>query len=477
MSSFSNKKIKEITRLTLIISDVAAILVPAFFIYTLLDTIDGHAQFRIRSFVGVLSFLVSMLFCSQTLYEQYSIRRSFYDEFRELLQIYLFNGLGVLSALFIFSLSTERGKHILFLAVVFISIPIFRVFSRILLDRLGVWKMQCLVLCPRSEFKFAKAAIESQFNLGMHVNRSSYENRLLINIIRNAQNYNISDYASVKAEIKRYHEEIGYPHIVVFSHLKNTAYLPKIVELIIHCGLPYSIIPDIGGASLVGMRLSHFFRWELLLVTPQNNIQRASFQLLKRGIDVIFSVAFMVLFFFPMLIIYLLVKSDRGPGFFLHERLGRNGKLFNCIKFRSMRQNSDVILSEFLRDNADAQREWELKHKLVYDPRFTRFGRHLRRMSLDELPQLLNVLLGDMSLVGPRPIVPQEVDKYGSNIEFYSQVRPGMTGLWQISGRSSTTYEYRVSLDVWYIKNWSFWYDIGILLKTIGVVLSRRGSS
>ena len=477
MSSFSNKKIKEITRLTLIISDVAAILVPAFLIYTFLDTVDGHAQLRIRSFVGILSFLASILFCSQTLHEQYSVRRSFYDEFRELLQIFLFNGLAVLSALFIFNLSEERDKHILFLAVVFISIPILRAFSRILLDQLGVWKMQCLVFCPRSEFRFAKAAIESQFNLGMHVTRSSYENRLLINIIRNAENYNISGYASVKAEIQRYHKEIGYPHIVVFSHLKNAAYLPKIVELIIHCGLPYSIIPDVGGASLVGMRLSHFFRWELLLVTPQNNIQRVSFQLMKRAIDVIFSLALMVLLFFPMLIIYLLVKSDGGPGFFLHERVGRYGKLFNCIKFRSMQQNSNVILSEFFKDNPDAQREWELKHKLVYDPRVTRFGRYLRRMSLDELPQLFNVLLGDMSLVGPRPIVLQEVDKYGSHIEFYTQVRPGITGLWQISGRSNTTYEYRVSLDVWYIKNWSIWYDIGILFKTLGVVLSRHGSN
>jgi lipopolysaccharide/colanic/teichoic acid biosynthesis glycosyltransferase len=141
-----------------------------------------------------------------------------------------------------------------------------------------------------------------------------------------------------------------------------------------------------------------------------------------------------------------------------------------------MVRDADARLADLLASDADARAEWDASQKLLDDPRITRVGRLLRRTSLDELPQLWNVLVGDMSLVGPRPIVDAEVAKYGEAFELYTQVRPGMTGAWQVSGRSDTSYAYRVDLDAGYVRNWSMWLDVEILLRTISVVLRREGA-
>jgi lipopolysaccharide/colanic/teichoic acid biosynthesis glycosyltransferase len=138
--------------------------------------------------------------------------------------------------------------------------------------------------------------------------------------------------------------------------------------------------------------------------------------------------------------------------------------------------NGDRILADLLAKDPEAAAEWAATQKLRNDPRITPIGRFLRNTSLDELPQLLNVLHGEMSLVGPRPVVQSELSFYGENADYYMQARPGMTGLWQVSGRSDTTYEQRVRLDVWYVRNWTLWHDLAILLKTIPVVLFRRGA-
>lgn len=174
---------------------------------------------------------------------------------------------------------------------------------------------------------------------------------------------------------------------------------------------------------------------------------------------------------------YRIKKEDHGPIFFAHERIGKNGKPFLCYKFRSMIINSQDMLEKYLADNPDAKEEWERNFKLKDDPRVTPIGKVLRRTSLDELPQIFNVLRGEMSLVGPRPVVEEELDKYyGEKAKLYCTVKPGITGLWQVSGRSDTTYDERVAMDVEYIKNRTLWGDIVILWKTIGVVLMKKGA-
>ncbi|MGJ4855293.1 sugar transferase [Labrys sp. KB_33_2] len=178
---------------------------------------------------------------------------------------------------------------------------------------------------------------------------------------------------------------------------------------------------------------------------------------------------------FLLLLGALLVLQGR-PIFIRHNRVGRGGALFPCLKFRSMVTNSDEVLREHLASNNVAREEWEETHKLKNDPRITPLGQFLRKSSVDELPQLLNVIRGDMSLVGPRPIVRDEMVRYGAHIDDYLKVRPGLTGLWQVSGRSDVSYQHRVSLDVRYVREWSLWSDIVIILKTIPAVLRPSGS-
>jgi Undecaprenyl-phosphate galactose phosphotransferase WbaP len=169
-------------------------------------------------------------------------------------------------------------------------------------------------------------------------------------------------------------------------------------------------------------------------------------------------------------------RMDGGPVLFAHRRVGAGGRPFYCLKFRTMVVNADRVLADFIAKDPDLAAEWEACRKLVNDPRVTRVGRILRKTSLDELPQLINVLRGEMSLVGPRPIVESEVPLYGEAIAHYYATRPGLTGLWQVSGRSNTSYTRRVQLDVWYVNNWTIWNDIAVILKTIPVVLRRQGA-
>ena len=168
--------------------------------------------------------------------------------------------------------------------------------------------------------------------------------------------------------------------------------------------------------------------------------------------------------------------TDGRPIFIRHERLGRYGTKFQCMKFRSMVRDADTILARVLETNTDARREWEANQKLKQDPRVTALGRYLRVTSLDELPQLFNVLRGEMSLVGPRPIVEAEVIRYGEFFDRCFSVSPGITGLWQVSGRSARSYSERVAMDCAYAARRSILLDVWILMKTLPAVLMRRGS-
>ncbi|MCT2398905.1 sugar transferase [Novosphingobium mangrovi (ex Huang et al. 2023)] len=196
-----------------------------------------------------------------------------------------------------------------------------------------------------------------------------------------------------------------------------------------------------------------------------------------RSFDIVVAMAILVVVFpFLVLLTTVLYVSDPGPIFFVHRRVGYRGRYFNCLKFRSMRVDGDAVLLEHLKSNPDARHEWQETCKLKADPRVTPIGAIMRKLSLDEFPQLINVLRGDMSLVGPRPIVDAEVSRYGHHFEHYCLVRPGLTGLWQTSGRSDTSYQQRVEMDVSYIARKSLALDTWLLCKTVPAVVFARGS-
>jgi exopolysaccharide production protein ExoY len=197
----------------------------------------------------------------------------------------------------------------------------------------------------------------------------------------------------------------------------------------------------------------------------------------KRTFDVSAALSFLILFS-PLLlgVAFLLLIAQGCPILFRHTRVGRNGKSFDCLKFRTMVDGAERVLEDYLAAHPPARREWEATQKLKDDPRITPLGHVMRELSVDELPQFLNVVVGQMSLVGPRPIVSSEARFYGPHIGAYCSVRPGVTGPWQVGGRSNASYDRRVQLDIDYAHNWSLGRDIAILLKTVPAVLSRLGS-
>jgi Undecaprenyl-phosphate galactose phosphotransferase WbaP len=215
----------------------------------------------------------------------------------------------------------------------------------------------------------------------------------------------------------------------------------------------------------------------LLALEVQRHLLRREAQWTKRLLDILGAVLGGLALMPLLLVVALLVAIDsRGPVLFRQPRIGRDGQAFAVWKFRSMRLDAEVLLESYLASNPELRLEWERDQKLRHDPRVTRLGTWLRRSSIDELPQLWNVLVGEMSLVGPRPIVSGEVERYGQWFELYKRVSPGMAGLWQVSGRNSLTYDERVQLDVSYIRNWSVWLDLVILAKLPVAIFSSRGA-
>lgn len=196
----------------------------------------------------------------------------------------------------------------------------------------------------------------------------------------------------------------------------------------------------------------------------------------KRLFDIVAGMILLALGIPLMGIVALLIKLDsEGPVLYIHSRLGKNGCYFHCYKFRTMKQNCDSALEEYLRTEPAAGKEWEKFAKLrCFDPRLTIVGTTLRKYSIDELPQLINVIKGEMSLVGPRPYLPREEKQMGYSASIILQTTPGITGLWQVSGRNSVDFCGRLRLDTWYVRNWTLWLDMIILFKTIRVVLTGR---
>jgi lipopolysaccharide/colanic/teichoic acid biosynthesis glycosyltransferase len=220
-----------------------------------------------------------------------------------------------------------------------------------------------------------------------------------------------------------------------------------------------------------------WWRREPIEVESRSTVRHAVIgHALKRVFDIVAAVSAIVALSPMLFIIAMLVKRDGGPALYGHTRVGRHGKKFRCLKFRSMVVNSEQVLKDLLASDPEARAEWEREFKLKDDVRVTRIGHFLRRTSLDEFPQLWNVLRGQMSFVGPRPIIDQELERYGEASKYYLMATPGITGLWQVSGRNDTDYATRVSLDVSYVENWSFFKDIGILYKTFFVVIRGTGA-
>lgn len=344
----------------------------------------------------------------------------------------------------------------------FVNLAALRGIVRYVMRRRGLWNVRTLLVGSGAMAEEARAALRSELGLGYDI-VMQVEN---LSMLMSQTNH------SWEALCDRFNAD----YVVIALDGMALTQADQALAGLSRSGIPFSISPPLRHLPVLGMTPQYFFNHDVMLLTPVNNLEQPLPRLLKRGLDVVGS-GLAILALSPVfLMLAMLVRRDGGNAFFGHERVGLNGKTFNCLKFRSMVLNGDEVLKDYLSKDEKARREWMATQKLKNDPRVTRVGDVMRRWSLDELPQLINVFKGDMSLVGPRPVVHEETLRYEEEIALYYRVRPGLTGLWQVSGRSDVTFERRVQMDSWYVRNWSLWHDIAIICKTFPVVLQKTGA-
>lgn len=241
----------------------------------------------------------------------------------------------------------------------------------------------------------------------------------------------------------------------------------------------YGVIPHTKSLDVYGTEPHYFFGNDVMILHRRDSIRSPSGRFIKRVMDIAATSLIMVVLAILTAVVYVMKKMEKSktPIFYGGKRVGMNGELFNCWKFCTMRVDGDAVLADLLATDPAVRAEWDKFQKLKKDPRIdSNISKILRKTSLDELPQLWSVFIGDMSLVGPRPILESQIADYGEMIEQYYAVRPGLTGLWQVSGRNETSFQQRVYWDSWYIRNWSLWYDIVILFKTVKVLITGSGA-
>jgi len=329
------------------------------------------------------------------------------------------------------------------------------------LSRLGLWTMPVVFVGDGSSVAATEAALNSDRSLGYRIVRC------------------ISSFAVLAdapdQPLRRTMERYGARQILIAMAAQGDLH-GRVIEAALHERVPFAILPQPGVFPAFAYEATHFFGHNAIFLSFRDGLSDPLARTSKLMLDV--TVATLLLLLTAPLFLFIVALSwlDGGPALFMHTRVGARGRRFRCLKFRTMVVDSERVLQEALASQPALAAEWAATRKLHNDPRITPLGRFLRKTSLDELPQLINVLRLEMSLVGPRPIVESEVSLYGDAIAQYYAIRPGLTGLWQVSGRSNTSYQQRVQLDVWYVNNWTIWHDIIVLLKTVPAILSRDGA-
>ena len=332
---------------------------------------------------------------------------------------------------------------------------------RELLNAIKLWTINTLVIADAGVYGQARAALLSDRAMGYR----------LVGAVELETAAGLGD-----EDLLDLVNERGAEFVVVGVGTGNMAAERGVIAALRRARRSIALMPALEGLPVVGLRQHHFFSHDVVMLVSRNNLARPFSRIIKCAFDQVVAMVLLILLAPLLATLSLLVRMDGGPAFFRHRRIGAAGRTFDCFKFRTMVMDADRVLQRMLEEDCAAAEEWANDQKLRADPRVTKLGSFLRRSSLDELPQLFNVLRGEMSLVGPRPIVQSEIARYGDDIDYYYETKPGLTGLWQVSGRSETSYARRVRLDVWYVRNWTLWHDIAILLKTIPAVFLQRGA-
>ncbi|MHB1750310.1 MAG: undecaprenyl-phosphate galactose phosphotransferase WbaP [Acidithiobacillus sp.] len=404
----------------------------------------------------------------------YNRSKPFWDELGEVFGVLTF--LAILNAGFAFSGKLPLSRLWLFSTwiMAFVFIPVMRFIIHYLITKSRAWQIHYVLLGGGRNALEASRALASEPVMGYRLSAVILPEDTIID----------SNFPNSLPRISLGHDplatlaELGSPYLIIALEPEQYQTMNELLQLLSLNYSKFTIAPPLRGLTLLGLETIHFFNHEVLMLRSRDNLSKVGPRLMKRSFDMICaSLLLVVLAPFLILIAWLIRHQDKGPAIFSHKRIGKNGKEFGCLKFRTMVTDADKRLADYFMLHPDAKEEYQQTFKLKNDPRVTPIGSLLRRLSLDELPQIFNVLKGEMSLVGPRPVTQIELQEYyGEIATTYKKVLPGITGLWQTSGRSDTTYDQRLYFDSWYVRNWSLWYDIVILLRTVKVVFGKDGA-
>lgn len=404
-------------------------------------------------------------------------RRPYSNEIREVLKIVVVMGLIDASLLFLGKRDSSREALLATWLLVPVFVLLLRGLVKYLLMKSGGWIRPMVIIGWGENALQTARAFDEESLMGYRLiaflipeGKAPFEHHYL------NRNKQAVPCIALGADPEQTLKALGDPHAVVALEQGGIDAYQGMIQQVSRRVTNMQVVPAVRGLPLYGMEVNHFFTHEVLLLTMRNNLARPGLQLIKRCFDLSASIVVIILGSPVLLWIALKVLASGRPIFYGHRRVGQNGKHFLCYKFRTMAVNADVLLKELLERDPQARAEWDRDFKLKNDPRITPIGGFLRKTSLDELPQLWNVLKGEMSLVGPRPVVDAELERYGNQVDYYLEAKPGVTGLWQVSGRNDVSYDTRVYLDAWYVKNWSLFNDIVILLKTVKVIFKKDGA-
>ncbi|OOF53787.1 UDP-phosphate galactose phosphotransferase [Rodentibacter genomosp. 2] len=463
-----------LSKIILAVVDFGGIFFPFFLSLAALDMFIGnidnylpYEQFDNRIVIHLLLSIIGVTWFWIRL-RHYTYRKPFWFELKEVLRTLIILAVIELAIIAFSKLDSSRFLWFFTWGFTLLFLPTLRIITKKLLIKRDWYKKDTIIIGSGKNAADAYRALKQESYLGL-------------NILGYIQT-NIKGIRSLDIPLLEYAKlwDIANPETTQFiialendESEERDIWLRKLAK---HKARYVTVIPTLRGLPLYSTDMSFLFSHEVMLLRINNNLAKCSSRFLKRTTDIVGSI-FIIIVLSPVLIVlYFLIKKDGGNSIYGHPRIGQNGKTFKCLKFRSMVTNSQEVLDKLLNDSPESRAEWEKDFKLKNDPRITKIGAFIRKTSLDELPQLFNVLKGEMSLVGPRPIVQEELERYEADVDYYLMAKPGMTGLWQVSGRNDVDYGTRIYFDAWYVKNWSLWNDIAILFKTVNVVLNRDGA-
>ena len=466
----------------LLIGDVVAVLVCSAFSWSLsvvfryllsADALDSQVLTRQLSIEVFFLIPLGVIVSFSIYWGHYTQGKPFWSEQLQIIKASVFAIIVGLAFLYLSKQHVSRLWLISLWLCLTVCIPFVRASLKKLMINQGFWYRPMIVIGTGKNAEAAAAMLKSEPMLG-------YKILSFIDIGLHSEDTELLNGKTVHGLSTKLDIQNKFGSVDVLFAMDTLEEIDKqktlIEDFICSSSARMMVAPPLNGLPLYGADIINVFKHDNLFLNVRNNLGSLRHKLTKRVFDVVVSFCLLLLLSPLLVIVYFIIALDGGPGVYASKRVGYGGVIFNCFKLRSMAVDSENILAELLRRDPQIREEWNREFKLEHDPRVTKIGRFIRKTSLDELPQLWNVLIGNMSLIGPRPILPDELEQYGENIKYYMITRPGITGLWQVSGRNNLTYNQRIELNLWYTKNWSLWNDIIILLKTIPIATKGGGA-